>query len=85
MAKLRYRAAVLNELIRHGVKPTSDTPIEIVRQFVNDLYLYEIRRLRSEMRAGLIPKSGYAARVTTLRKSYPVLSVPPHHWTEPGP
>jgi hypothetical protein len=79
-----YRRDVLSELERHGVKPRPDTPPELVREYVNDLYVYEIRALRRDMRAGLIAKADYAGRVEQLRRRYPLLSLPLRHWTEGG-
>ncbi|HKP84446.1 MAG TPA: hypothetical protein VJZ26_00020 [Blastocatellia bacterium] len=79
----RYRELVLSELSRHGLKPGGQTPPEFAREFVNDLYLYEIRALRKRMRAGLIPKGDYAKLVEELRKRYPILSLPIAVWTEP--
>lgn len=80
--EFKYRQSVLAELARHGIIPLSNTPPEIVHEFVNDLYVYEIRRLRKQMRAGLIPKAGYANSVDELRKRYPVLSLPVEYWIE---
>lgn len=74
---------MLSELSRHGLKPGGQTPPEFAREFVNDLYLYEIRALRKRMRAGLIPKGDYAKLVEELRKRYPILSLPIAVWTEP--
>lgn len=79
----RYRELVLAELSRHGLNPDEQTPPEFAREFVNDLYLYEIRNLRKRMRAGLIQKSDYARLVEELRKRYPILSLPIALWTEP--
>ena len=69
----RYRESVLSELARHGVRPNFSTPPDVVHEFVNDLYRYEIRILREKMRGGLIPKADYASRVRQLRDRYPVL------------
>jgi hypothetical protein len=77
-----YRELVLAELSRHGINPNGQTPPEFVKEFVNDLYLYEIRNLRERMRAGLIEKSDYARSVEELRKRYPILSLPIALWTE---
>jgi hypothetical protein len=77
----KYRAAVIDALSRHGVSPGPETPPALVREFVNDLYLFEIRKLRDRMRAGSIPKDRYAALVAGLRDRYPVLSLPIHRWT----
>ena len=78
----KYRATVLEELARHGIMPHDDTPPELIHDFVNDLYVLEIRALRKQMRASLIPKDEYANRVNELRKRYPVLSLPVGYWIE---
>jgi hypothetical protein len=78
----RYRETVLNELARHGIIPRDDTPPELIHEFINALYVYEIRSLRKHMRAGLFPKEDYSKRVEVIRKSYPILSLPPGYWIE---
>ena len=77
-----YRPDVLRELERHGVKPLPHTPPERVREYVRDLYKFEIRRLRDRMVAGAFPKAEYAARVDALRQQYPVLSLQPFQFVE---
>jgi hypothetical protein len=77
----KYKTAVLDALSRHGVRPGPETPPALAREFVNDLYIFEIRKLRGRMRAGSIPKDGYAALVAGLRDRYAVLSLPIHLWT----
>lgn len=79
----KYRVTVLEELARHGIIPVEDTPPEKAHQFVNDLYIFEIRRLKKQMLAGEIPKHDYAKRVENLRNRYPILSLPIRFWTEP--
>jgi len=76
-----YRDIVLDELVRHGVQPRKDTPPDLVREFINDLYVIEIRALRDRVRAGSIAKQDLAAHVKELRKRYLLLSVPLEHWT----
>jgi hypothetical protein len=78
----KYRSVVLEELARHGVAPREDTPPELVNDFVNDLYRYEIRALRKQMREGKIRKQDYSQRVSDLRKRYPVLSLPVRYWID---
>jgi len=73
---------VLNELARHGITPGDDTPPELAHQFVTDLHLFEIRKLKQQMLAGQIPKQEYAKTVEALRKRYPVLALPVRFWTE---
>ena len=78
--RVRYRADVL----AHGVRPTEETPPELVRDFVRDLYKYEIRALRERYLRGEFPKIEYAARVDALRRRYPVLALVPREFLEPG-
>lgn len=76
----RYRPDVIEHLWRHGIHPTSHTPPGLVRDFVRDLYKYEIRRLRARMREQQFPKGEYYDRVEHLRRAYPVLSLLPHQF-----
>ena len=78
----RYRPWVLDALAGHGVRPTGATPPERVREFVNDLYRYEIRRLRSRLLAGEFPKVEYYGRVVALRRRYPLLALKPREWLD---
>ena len=70
-----YRAEVLLLLTRHGIRPTEETRPELVRDYVRDLYKYEIRCLRERYVAGEFPKREYAGRVDALRRRYLVLSL----------
>ena len=83
MTLVRYRPEVLEQLLLHGVRPTSSTPPSVVHAFVNDLYRYELRRLRSALVNGTIPKAGYYDRVVQLRLKYPLVSIKPHLWVDP--
>ena len=74
----RYRADVLEHLLLHGVRPTPRTRPELVRDFVRDLYKYEIRVLRERYLRGDFAKREYAERVDALRRRYPVLAL--HAW-----
>jgi hypothetical protein len=78
----RYRAEVLEALAGHGLRPTPATPPARVRDLLNDLYCYELRRLRGRLLRREFPKPTYAARVVDLRRRYPLLSVPLAAWTE---
>lgn len=79
---VKYRDSVLSEMARHGIAPRADTPPELIREFINDLYVYEIRALRASLKARQFPQSEYAGRVKQLRQRYPILSLPVNHWTE---
>jgi len=71
---------VLEALAGHGLRPRPDTPVELLRDQVNDLYRYEIRQLRGRLLAGEIPKARYADAVRTLRTRYLLLSLPRDRW-----
>ena len=78
----RYRRDVLEKLEAHGVRPHSETPPELVREYVNDLYRYEIRRLRDRLLRGEFPKKTYLDRVVSLRNKYSVLALRPAEFVE---
>jgi hypothetical protein len=78
----RYRRDVLEKLEAHGIRPHSGTPPELVREFVNDLYRYEIRRLRERLLLGEFPKHSYFDRVVSLRNKYSVLALRPAEFVE---
>jgi hypothetical protein len=78
----RYRPEVLDQLLLHGVRPTASTPPELVFDFVNDLYRYELRRLRAALVDGTIQKAGYYDRVVELRRKYPLVSIKASLWIE---
>jgi len=73
----RYRADVLARLETHGIRPRGTTRPELVREFVNDLYRYEIRTLRDRLLRGEFPKHTYFDRVVTLRNRYSILALRP--------
>jgi hypothetical protein len=78
----RYHAWVLEALADHGARPTAATSPERLHDFVNDLYRYELRRLRAALQAGAFPKAEYYGRVVALRRRYPLLSLKPRQWVE---
>ena len=78
----RYRADVLERLWVHGVQPTQRTPPGRVRDYVRDLYKYEIRRLRERYLRREFPKLEYSQRVEALRRQYPVLALRAQDWLE---
>lgn len=76
----QYRPEVLEQLLEHGVRPTPATPPQLVYDFINDLYRYELRRLRDTLVRGAIAKAGYYDRVVQLRMKYPLVSIKPSGW-----
>ena len=79
-----YRADILHGLLVHGVRPTPHTHPELVRNYVRDLYKYEIRRLRERYMRREFPKQEYSDRVDALRRAYPVLALPARLWLVDG-
>jgi hypothetical protein len=77
-----YRPDVLAALLAHGVKPTPHTRPELVREYVRDLYKFEIRRLRGRYLRHEFAKAEYSERVDRLRRQYPVLALLPAEFVE---
>jgi hypothetical protein len=78
----RYKADVLEQLARHGVKPRPTTSPELLRDFVNDLYRFELRRLRDRLIRREIAKPDYYAHVVEVRNRYRLLSLKLWQWME---
>ena len=49
-----YRPSVLADLARHGVLPLPHTQPELVRDYVRELYKYEIKRLRAQRSSNFV-------------------------------
>ena len=79
---MKYKPDVLDELARHGLRPTPTTSPERLREQINDLYRVEIRKLRDRCRAGEFSTRELPAHVVALRRRYVLLSIPIAHWTE---
>ena len=75
-----YPTALRESLASLGFAPRSDTPPSLVRAAVDELYKYELRRLRDQHRAGHVPKAQFAERVVSLRKKYWILTLPLGAW-----
>ena len=80
-ATFTYDAEILEALRGHGLDPRPTTSPGFVRAALDDLYRYEIRRLRADLLAGRIVKTDYAGHVVGLRRRYWLLSVPLQRWT----
>ena len=79
----RYRKDILDRLAGHGLQPKPTTRPELLHEFVNDLYRYELRRLRDRLIRREFPKASYFARVIEIRERYSVLSLRNSDWVEP--
>jgi hypothetical protein len=75
-----YPDELLAALGRFGLAPRGATPPAVVRDALNDLYRYELRRMRDALRAGAIAKVDYLDMVIALRKKYWPLTLTPDAW-----
>jgi hypothetical protein len=80
VSRYAYRPDVLAALFVHGVIPTDHTPPDLARDFVRDLYKYELRQLRDRYVRGEFAKREYSSRVVELRDKYPVLALVSRQW-----
>ena len=78
----RYRPDVLEQLARHGLQPKPTTPPERVRELLNDLYRYELQRLRDRLLRREFPRSSYYDRVVDVRNRYRLLALRPSQLLE---
>lgn len=77
-----YPKELLDGLVVFGLRPTASTPPLLVRDALNDLYRFEIRRLRQRLLDGLVARDQYVDAVITLRKRYWPLALQPAHWEQ---
>ena len=77
---MRFRPEILEELARHGLRPTAETSPLQLRDQINDLYRYEIRKLRDRCRAGEFSTKELPKHVVELRRRYVLLSIPMERW-----
>jgi hypothetical protein len=85
LVRYEYAPEALEVLAGHGLRPGPGTRPAAVRDALNDLYRYEIRRLRQRLLAGEIPREAYSGYVIGLRKQYWLLSVPVDRWVRESP
>jgi hypothetical protein len=76
-----YRPEIIEELARHGLRPKAGTSTALLREQINDLYRYEIRKLRDRCRAGEFTTKELPGHVVELRKRYILLSIPTSQWS----
>jgi hypothetical protein len=82
MTQYRYRPEILDQLAAHGIMPKASTSPDLVHEYVNDLYRYELRRLRRRLLDHEFLKTSYFDRVVELRRKYPLLSIRRVLWVE---
>jgi hypothetical protein len=75
-----YPRELTEALADLGLAPSDRTDPLFVRDALNALYRYELRRLRDRLLAGAIAKPDYIGHVITLRKKYWPLSMLPEVW-----
>jgi len=75
-----YPPDLVEALLALGLCPAHSTAPAVVRDALNDLYRFELRRLRDRLRAGEVPKGDYIDRVMALRRKYWPLSLQLPAW-----
>jgi hypothetical protein len=75
-----YPEELLAAVSAFGLAPGHATPPAVVRDALNDLYRYELRRMRDRLRAGDIAKPDYLDLVIALRKKYWPLTLTLDAW-----
>lgn len=75
-----YPPELLAALAPLGLAPRPTTPPALAREAVDDLYKYELRRLRDRLKRGDVVRANYSAAVIALRKRYWVLTLPLPVW-----
>ena len=80
----QYRSEVLDQLLTHGVRPLPTTRPAVAFDYLNDLYRYELRKLRDQLRRRAFPQPEYVGRVVALRRRYLLVALHPSLWTVPG-
>ncbi|MBI2221624.1 MAG: hypothetical protein HYU53_10505 [Acidobacteria bacterium] len=73
---------MLDALAVLGVRPGPETPPALVKDYVTELYQYELRRLRARLVRGEIPKASYAGLVKDIRPRYWMLSIAAAGWAQ---
>lgn len=77
-----YPDELAHALLAFGLKPVPATPPLLVRGALNELYRFEIRRLRQRLLDGHVARAHYVEEVIVLRKKYWPLALQPMHWEE---
>jgi hypothetical protein len=80
----QYRPDILAQLAAHGIRPSPTTKPAFVLEYLNDLYRYELRRIRARLRRREFSQREYYGLVVDVRRKYPLVAVHPAHWTNPG-
>jgi len=77
-----YPPDLLDALAGLGLAPRSDSPPLLVREALNAMYRYELRRLRDRYLAKEFDKPSLHERVIALRKKYWPLTLQPGAWEQ---
>jgi hypothetical protein len=80
---VKLRASVRKALAAHGLAVADDDTPALLKERLNDLYLEDVRRLKTRQRDGEIALRDYAAHAQSLKESFPLLGLPLEMWTDP--
>jgi hypothetical protein len=80
MSRFHYPSELFDALQSLGLAPKPTTPPAFAREAIDELYKYELRRLRNRLRAGDVERADYRSLVIALRKKYWMLTLPLPAW-----
>ena len=80
MRPYHYPPELAEALLALGLSPRSTTPPAFAREAIDELYKFELRRLRDRHRAGEVARDHYLDHVIALRKKYWMLTLPLAAW-----
>jgi hypothetical protein len=75
-----YPPDFLAALAEFGLAPRPGTDPLFVREALDALYRYELRRVRDDLVAGRLAKPDYHGVIVALRKKYWLLTLPASAW-----
>jgi len=80
MNSFHYPPELFDALQSLGLAPKATTPPAFARGAIDELYKYELRRLRNRLRAAEVERANYLDLVIGLRKKYWMLTLPLAAW-----
>ena len=75
-----YPPEFVQTLASLGLAPRASTPPALVRDAVDELYKFELKRLRGRYLRGGVAKADLAGQVIRLRQKYWLLTLPQGAW-----
>lgn len=75
-----YPPELSDALLSFGLSPKPHTPPSVAREAIDDMYKFELRRLRARLLTGEFDRPKYVEAIVLLRKKYWMLTLPLRAW-----